>query len=165
MKPATDPSWLVLGIPAGVALVAVLAAAQPPRAAGPAPVPYLTSGGPCGGGTRLCPDGTCQAPGVRSCGASCSDCTLSNPANSTASCSSGGSCTFTCVSGYHNCSSACLSNTSTSSCGASCTACPGPALGPGTATCDGTSCGLSCASGYWQSAATDCSSQSFTASH
>jgi hypothetical protein len=50
-------------------------------------------------------------------------------------------CGFTCVGAFHPCGSTCASNTSILTCGASCSACPTPAVG--TATCDGTSCGVS----------------------
>src|ERR1700674_4487356 len=65
MKPATSSSFLYLGIPAAVVLLFALVATRLPRPSRPAPVPYLTiGGGPCSGGTRLCPDGTCQSPGA-----------------------------------------------------------------------------------------------------
>jgi hypothetical protein len=51
-----------------------------------------------------------------------------------------------CNSGYHLCGSTCALNTSVSTCGTSCSACPIPANG--TATCDGTSCGSTCNTGY-----------------
>jgi hypothetical protein len=167
MKPATSSCLPILGLPVavGVALLGVFAATQPRRATVPATTPYVGIGGGCVPGTRLCPDGTCQAVSVSSCGSACDDCTLLNPPNSTPSCSRGVSCSFSCVGGYHQCTANCLSNTSTASCGTNCTPCPAPSLGVGSATCDGTSCGLTCASGYWQSAATVCSSQSFNASH
>src|ERR1700674_3103292 len=135
MKPATSSSFLYLGIPAAVVLLFALVATRLPRLSRPAPVPYLTiGGGPCSVGRRLCPDGTCQSPGVNSCESTCTDYTLSNPPSSTPGCSSGGSCTFTCPSGSHLCSSSCVSNTSTASCGTSGTAYPVASLGPGTAT-------------------------------
>src|ERR1700674_3095320 len=141
MKPATSSSFLYLGIPAAVVLLFALVATRLPRPSRPAPVPYLTiGGGACSGGTRppgpppRSPAGPCQSPGVSSCGSGCTDCTLSNPPNSTPGCSSGGSCTFTCTSGSHLCSSSCVSNTSTASCGTSGTAYPVASLGPGTAT-------------------------------
>ncbi len=70
----------------------------------------------------------------------------SPPANAMTTCN-GNSCGFSCDSGFHLCSGACVSNTSVDSCGtSSCVACPTTANG--TATCDGTSCGISCAGGF-----------------
>ncbi|MFO0679173.1 MAG: putative metal-binding motif-containing protein [Polyangiaceae bacterium] len=54
--------------------------------------------------------------------------------------------TTTCASGTHNCSGSCVSNNSTSTCGASCSPCSPPSNA--TATCNGTSCGFNCNSGY-----------------
>jgi hypothetical protein len=50
-----------------------------------------------------------------------------------------------CATGFHRCGGACV-NISASSCGASCTVCPVPANG--TATCDGSLCGIVCNVGY-----------------
>ncbi len=56
----------------------------------------------------------------------------------------GGNCV--CPAGSHDCSGTCSSNSSTSSCGpTSCTPCQVPTNGQ--ATCDGTSCGMSCTTG------------------
>ena len=50
-----------------------------------------------------------------------------------------------CKTGFHTCGGSCVSSSSPSSCGTSCNACPtDPA---GTATCDGTACGLTCNTG------------------
>jgi hypothetical protein len=71
----------------------------------------------------------------------------SAPSNGSATCSSSGSCGFTCASGYHACNgNQCAQSTSVNSCGTSCTPCPTPANG--TATCNGQSCGFACNSGY-----------------
>jgi hypothetical protein len=51
-----------------------------------------------------------------------------------------------CSAGFHSCGGTCVSNSSASSCGASCTVCPVPANG--TATCDGSVCGVTCATGF-----------------
>jgi hypothetical protein len=50
------------------------------------------------------------------------------------------------AAGLHRCGDACVSNASPATCGSSCTACPAPASG--TATCDGTSCGIACNAGF-----------------
>jgi hypothetical protein len=51
-----------------------------------------------------------------------------------------------CGTGTHRCSNACVANSSTATCGASCTACPVPANS--TATCDGVMCGFTCNVGF-----------------
>jgi hypothetical protein len=51
-----------------------------------------------------------------------------------------------CKTGFHDCSGACASNNATTSCGASCSACPGDPHGA--PACDGQSCGLACSTGY-----------------
>jgi hypothetical protein len=66
----------------------------------------------------------------------------------------------TCPSTQHNCSGTCMDNSSTQSCGSSCTACATPT--GGTATCDGTSCGSSCNTGYHNCSGT-CSSNTSVA--
>jgi hypothetical protein len=66
-------------------------------------------------------------------------------ANGTAICSAGACAFVSCDAGYHPCGSACSSNVSIASCGASCTRCEPPANA--TATCDGTSCGFVCVTG------------------
>ena len=51
-----------------------------------------------------------------------------------------------CQTGFHQCSGACVSDTSTATCGTSCSPCPVPANG--SETCNGTSCGVSCGMGF-----------------
>jgi len=53
---------------------------------------------------------------------------------------------ITCDASTHKCGNACVSDDSVQSCGTSCTACPVPANG--SATCNGTSCGLACNAGF-----------------
>jgi hypothetical protein len=53
-----------------------------------------------------------------------------------------------CAAGTHVCSNTCLSNGSVASCGSNCTPCPTPSDPNAHATCDGTSCGSGCDSGY-----------------
>ena len=71
----------------------------------------------------------------------CVDC-LTN-----AECGSNGMCDTIsnkcfCADGYHLCDNTCVSNDSVDSCGSSCAPCPTDPNG--TATCDGTSCGIDC---------------------
>ena len=51
-----------------------------------------------------------------------------------------------CSAGEHACAGACAANDAVTSCGDRCSACP--TVANGSATCDGTSCGVSCAAGY-----------------
>ena len=48
-----------------------------------------------------------------------------------------------CPAGFHRCDNTCASNTSITSCGSACNE-PCPTIQDGTATCDGTRCGISC---------------------
>src|SRR3954452_23758168 len=55
---------------------------------------------------------------------------------------------LSCNANEHICSGACVSNTSVLTCGGtSCTPCPVPANGA-SSTCDGTSCGFTCTTGF-----------------
>ncbi|HEY3351975.1 MAG TPA: hypothetical protein VGQ83_01880 [Polyangia bacterium] len=51
-----------------------------------------------------------------------------------------------CGAGTHDCSGSCVSNSDVAHCGSQCTPCVPPTYG--TATCNGTSCGFTCGSGY-----------------
>ena len=51
-----------------------------------------------------------------------------------------------CASGSHSCAGVCVSNSSVERCGTSCTPCTAPANA--TSTCDGTTCGFTCAVGF-----------------
>ena len=68
-------------------------------------------------------------------------------------CMNGNQCTgggCSCPQGTHDCTGTCKSNTALDSCGTACTTtCPAPLNGSmfGSATCDGTMCGLSCITG------------------
>ena len=73
-----------------------------------------------------------------SCATKCVD-----PPNGSNECSNG-ACKLTCNSGYHACSGLCKSNTDVGSCGTSCSPCPGPSAGTGSATCIGGACGITC---------------------
>jgi len=103
----------------------------------------------CNNGYHACGSSCAINTSTDSCGSSCSAC--SPPSNASPTCN-GTACGFTCNNGYHLCgsgsSSTCASNTSINSCGSSCNACPPPGLANGTATCNGTSCGVGCLSGY-----------------
>ncbi len=66
-------------------------------------------------------------------------------------CPTGGTCNAAtkicaCNSGTHTCGQACVANTSPASCGSSCKPCP--AIANAEATCDGTTCGFACKSGF-----------------
>ncbi len=62
-----------------------------------------------------------------------------------------------CASGYHPCNGSCVSNSAITACGSQCSSCYVPANG--SATCDGTSCGISCNPGNHRCAGS-CSSNS-----
>ena len=51
-----------------------------------------------------------------------------------------------CQAGFHLCAGVCVDDTAPATCGTSCTPCPAPANG--LASCDGTSCSVSCDPGY-----------------
>ncbi|MEI8256855.1 MAG: hypothetical protein WCJ30_14375, partial [Deltaproteobacteria bacterium] len=51
-----------------------------------------------------------------------------------------------CAPGMHECGGACVSDTSTATCGSSCTACPAPPHAQ--ATCNGSTCGFGCDTGW-----------------
>ena len=54
--------------------------------------------------------------------------------------------TCTCSSGFHDCAGSCVTNNDVAHCGDRCMPCPTP--GHATATCNGSSCGFRCDSGY-----------------
>jgi hypothetical protein len=84
----------------------------------------------CTTGTSVCVDQTTNRADGTPCGGPTSGKTCA-----------GGTCG--CPAGTHECSGACVSNTSVATCGTSCTPCAAP---PGAfATCDGVACGISCA--------------------
>ncbi len=67
----------------------------------------------------------------------------SQSTSTTTETATGGSGTPTCAPGSHACAEACLDDQSPESCGAACTPCVVPPNA--TSTCDGTSCGFTCA--------------------
>ncbi len=95
-----------------------------------------TTGAGCGAGYFCDPVSKRCAPGCRLPG----DCPIG------ATCSAG---VCGCPAGQHACGQLCVSNSAITSCGTSCSACPSTANG--TTTCDGSSCGVACASGYQRS--------------
>jgi hypothetical protein len=112
----------------------------------------------CGASCTPCatdPNGVATCNGT-ACGLTCNSgsklcsgvCAACPTANVTASACSGNQCVATtCATGFHVCSGACSSNTSVNSCGTtSCTPCATSANG--TTTCDGTACGITCATNY-----------------
>ena len=111
----------------------------------------------CGNG-EVCNRGACQVlPTDCTVGAGCgpgyfcdpisrrcmTGCRLSTDCPTGATCSTG---QCRCPSGQHACGQQCVSDTAVTSCGASCRSCPSTANG--TATCNGSMCGLTCAPGY-----------------
>lgn len=112
----------------------------------------------CGNG-QICNRGVCQllptdctAPGA-SCGPGyfcdpqsrqcLTGCRLSTDCPAGGLCSTG---TCRCPTGEHACGQQCVPNTSVNSCGTSCRVCPSA---NGTATCNGSTCGLTCAAGQF----------------
>jgi hypothetical protein len=51
-----------------------------------------------------------------------------------------------CNTGFHKCGGVCVSNNDVDTCGSACSPCPG--MANGSATCNGSTCGYSCNSGY-----------------
>lgn len=105
----------------------------------------------CKGAEHLC-NGICVANDVAACGPTCETCTA--PANAVSACG-GAACSWSCASGFHDCSGACADDHDVATCGASCTPCIPPAHA--TATCDGAACGFACETGYHDCSGT-CSS-------
>jgi hypothetical protein len=102
----------------------------------------------CGGmtpnycaGTMVCTNLQTDPNNCKACGNICP-----TTADGSATCTAG-VCGTTCATGYHLCGALCLSNSSVSSCGSSCSACSN--VVNGTPGCNGTSCDIgSCNSGY-----------------
>ncbi len=115
----------------------------------------------CAGGTPVCSvSGTayqctsgCSSSAPTLCsGSTCVDTTsdANNCGDCGIACSGGMTCqsgACACASGSHNCGGTCANNTNPSNCG---TACGSPCATPtnGSATCDGTSCGIACNTNY-----------------
>ncbi len=79
------------------------------------------------------------------CGASCLDCTVGVPANSTGFCNNG-TCQWTCNQDYNNCGGQCVSRYDLNNCGGCGNVCSVPT--GGSATCNGSSCNFDCNAGY-----------------
>ena len=134
-------------------------------------------GGAAGAASCACNnDPTCTGPGqvctsiteIETCSVDSNSCLFvstaaaactTTVANATADCASN-ACGITCDTTFHACGSGgaeqCLSNTSTQSCGTSCTPCSPPANS--TATCTGTvlACGFTCVSGFHECGGNSC---------
>jgi len=116
----------------------------------------LACGVNCTTGHHQCGTGanaTCVINGstaITSCGNNCTVCTA--PANGAVTCSAAGQCVRTCNTGYHLCGSpangTCVANNSVASgCTANgCTACAAQANA--TAVCSGTTCSVTCGTGF-----------------
>jgi hypothetical protein len=110
-------------------------------------------------GYHLC-SGICVAQSVDHCGSSCNACPIQAPdaggSTSHAVCSTSGVCSIACNDSpsqhYHNCGGTgpvnCVNDLSPDTCGDLCTPCPGRPNG--SASCDGTNCGVTCYDGYHQ---------------
>jgi hypothetical protein len=129
--------------------------------------PTCSAAGACGiacnDGAHMC-GGTTANPtclsnaALESCGTSCTPCIATSGGHGSVTCSAPSpgaplTCVNGCEVGYHPCGGTtalnpptCLQSSSVNSCGSSCVACP--AVDNGTATCDGVSCGFTCATNY-----------------
>jgi hypothetical protein len=108
------------------------------------------------GGSPTCDGTTCgqtcgsQTPSYCPASHSCvnTNTDLNNCGACGVTCAGGKDCVAggcSCPPGTHECGGICVSNTSPSNCGTTaCTPCSGPPSGNGSATCDGTSCGITC---------------------
>jgi hypothetical protein len=86
---------------------------------------------PCGGINQLC----CNTA-----------CVMLTPPVVFATCTAGFCGALSCNSGFHVCGRACVSSSSTDSCGSSCQSCP--TYANASPTCDGSACGFECNDGY-----------------
>jgi hypothetical protein len=120
------------------------------------------------GGTATCDNNVCSCAsgkfcpggslGSGVCGACCGDNDCAPRANASVTCNlASHTCSYTCSGGFHDCGGTCADNTSTQSCGASCSPCP-TGNSCQNATCNGASCGLAStgASGCCTSGPADC---------
>lgn len=108
----------------------------------------VSCGVSCNTGFHQC-NGACVSNfDAQSCGTSCTPCPA-GPANSVPACTSTAmevACDFACREGYHRCGNTCADDASTATCGSRCEPCSVPTNGR--ATCDGTTCGIACNSGF-----------------
>src|SRR6185369_9812958 len=108
----------------------------------------------CNAGFHVCGGACVSNAATASCGAMCTACPTT--ANGAATCN-GVSCGLSCAGGYllcggvcaacHVCSGQCVSRSLVGSCGTLCSPCPAPPANAA-GTCDGTTCGFACNSGY-----------------
>jgi cysteine-rich repeat protein len=101
----------------------------------------------CTGGATLC-GSTCvdlntNAMHYGGCDRRCS---MPDGGSAPGSCVAGMCGDGVCALGFHVCAGSCVSNSSPTSCGTRCTACP--LVANGTPTCDGTNCGFECNRGF-----------------
>lgn len=80
---------------------------------------------------------------VRNCGLCGTSCAA--PSNASATCVAG-RCGFACMTGFHDCGGACVSNAAVATCGAACSPCAARANAG--ATCDGSACRYACNAGF-----------------
>jgi hypothetical protein len=101
----------------------------------------------CSGGLQDC-RGECVRPTtVEACGSSCEVC-RTNVANASPTCE-GGTCSFSCDSGFTACGNSCVDTSSDpENCGRCGRSCPGPRTEPGVAACYSGQCAVDCDSGY-----------------
>jgi hypothetical protein len=116
----------------------------------------------CPTGTHLCGQRCADDRSVESCGTSCEPC--GSPESGSVACdgtqcllscpdgtrpcagdcvAEAEPCAGQCPAGSHDCSGLCVDDTSVNGCGEACTPCP--SVSNGTATCDGSTCGFTCA--------------------
>jgi hypothetical protein len=120
--------------------------------------PTCSSGGrcsfTCNANDHLCGSasaGSCAANNdANNCGlgAACGKCPA--PANATATCAGGTTCSYACNASAHACGAACPLDDDPNNCGSSCaTNCPGPTAGTGSgvASCNGNACAVTCTGG------------------
>ena len=108
--------------------------------------------GVCAAGTTQCQSGAivCNQniqPQTEICDGLDNDC--NGVVDNGATCTGGRQCVSgqcACPANQHVCADVCVSNSSTQTCGASCSPCP--ARTNATATCNGTACGFTCNSGF-----------------
>jgi hypothetical protein len=102
----------------------------------------MACNGSCPTGTHECNGNCFDDTSVNSCGTSCTPCPV--PANATAATCNGGTCGFTCNSGYKQCGTTCIPST------ACCTSADCTQPMNGVATCDTSTnvCVIACNGGY-----------------
>ena len=101
----------------------------------------------CGAG-QSCANGTLTLPAMCNANGACAAATMACPSNT---CNTGGTDCATCPTGQTSCPTGCKDLTrdvlNCSQCG---NACAAPQVGTGIAVCSGSTCGISCNSGYFE---------------